>query len=85
MIARELALWKHEEALRSGLSDAPDGDNDDIGIVGLNNDSNKLKKCLKKIKGIASKRPLKQPVERPQVLQQGHHPLTHDTAELLSS
>jgi hypothetical protein len=61
-------------------------------LVGLNNDSNKLKKYPKTVRGIASRLLLKQLqkrelllrlriVERLQVLQQAHHHYNHDTAE----
>jgi hypothetical protein len=65
-------------------------------LVELNNDFNKLKKRLKRARGITSRLLLKQlqnkellrrlkVVERPQVLQQGYPHLNHDSAEQLSS
>jgi hypothetical protein len=65
-------------------------------LVELNNDFNKLKRRLKRVRSIASRLLSKQlqnrelprrlkVVERPQVLQQGQHHLNHDTAEQSSS
>jgi hypothetical protein len=65
-------------------------------LAGLNNDFNKLKKYTKEVRSIVL-RPLSKQlyqrellrrlkwVERPQVLQQVHHHLSHDTAEQSSS
>jgi hypothetical protein len=65
-------------------------------LVELNNDFNKLKRRLKRVRSIASRLLSKQlqnrellrrlkVVERPQVLQQAHHHLNHDTAGQSSS
>jgi hypothetical protein len=65
-------------------------------LVELNNDFNKLKKRLKRVRSVALRLLSKQlqnrellrrlkVVERPQVLQQGYYYLNHDTAEQSSS
>jgi hypothetical protein len=68
----------------------------DRQLVGLNNDSSKLKKLPKEARGDALRHLLRQAqkreqlrslrvVVRSQVLQQAHYHLNHDTAEQSSS
>jgi hypothetical protein len=68
----------------------------DKQLARLNNDSNKLKKLPKRVRSVALRLLLRQLqkrellrslriVVRPQVLQQAHHHLNHDTAEQSSS